>query len=60
MEKEKYLVVNDWGLGNNKGKTVIRVEDINPWEFRGCFEGQKGINFVFQFYIKVLIIIQLI
>jgi len=49
MEKEKYLVVNDWGLGNNKGKTVIRVEDINPWEFRGCFEGQKGINFVFQY-----------
>ena len=32
------------------GKTVLRIEDINPWEFRGCFEGREtGLTFTFQY-----------
>lgn len=56
--KEKYQFIGNWGLKENKGKAIIRVEDINPWEFRGYFEGLEEINtqgkpynflFVFQY-----------
>jgi len=32
-----------------RGGKIIRLHDINPWEFRGHFEGEKGITFVFQY-----------
>jgi len=32
-----------------KGKTIIRTHDINPWEFRGHYENQEGLSFVFQY-----------
>ena len=32
-----------------RGGRIIRLHDINPFEFRGYFEGQEGINFVFQY-----------
>jgi len=48
-KKEKYRFKGSWGLKENKGKIITKVKNINPWEFRGYFEGQEGINFVFQY-----------
>jgi len=31
------------------GKTIIRIVDINPWEFRGYYKNQEGLNFTFQY-----------
>jgi len=48
-EKYRFTRAGHWGLRENKEKIIIKVENINPWEFRGHFDGQKGINFVFQY-----------
>jgi len=33
----------------HNGKTIIRIHDINPFEFRGYYENQEGLNFIFQY-----------
>ena len=47
MEEEIYRYRK--GRERLEGGKIIRLHDINPFEFRGYFEGQKGINWVFQY-----------
>ena len=47
MDSEVYYYRK--GKERLEGGKIIRMHDINPWEFRGYFEGQKGINWVFQY-----------
>ncbi len=47
MNKETYRYRK--GKERLKGGKIIRIHDINPFEFRGYFEGREGINWVFQY-----------
>jgi len=45
LTKETYCYRK--GREKLEGGKIIKICDINPWEFRGYFEVQEGISFVF-------------